>query len=647
MPIIRLDYTNARIYDTYVSSSSVNSNYSGSSSIDVSNSSSNTRESLIRFDFARIPNNVIINSAQLIFRQSTLVSGAAIDVYLPLTSWDDKTVTYSNKPDVGEKITTFTPSANENIDSIADITSAVQMWVDSGDNWGVVLKTNVTNNIAFYSSENSANSTRRPALVIDYTIPTEDKKQVEVFGPVTSASSSTLPKGSTREIDLPPGLQEDDTLMCIVSHDGSEGLVLPAEWNILKHVSTGDGATTHQVIAYKKHNGENNVSIGYNGSNSSIKLAVATYAFRNVRELVYSGGATTTGGNSIQPAETIYVERNSFIMPIMTIGAGGSAYRPDEVEGFQREVHISTGTYASDAALSVYQAYNYNKTVYTPTDLQFRSSSTGYTRHLSVISIVPITNEPPRISGVDEYLGGMSSPFVKSYTVTDPEGDKITVVEKINGETIRTVNSGGSLSVNLTSKWESLPYGKHIVTIEARDDYDSPPHKPTIRTWTFTKTLPSDADLLLAMEGLNNAGAIMEMYKSQLAAKVGAVGDRFEDMVNKVRPVAEGEIMVNANSNTRVRGLSFRPSVVVYTSNSENNVMGTTAVLSDVSKYALKNSSNSNTKVGMNKVQLNHNSGTITYDLSYFAFHKVIEDDGFHVYNPTNDNMLFSWIALG
>ena len=50
-------------------------------------------------------------------------------------------------------------------------------------------------------------------------------------------------------------------------------------------------------------------------------------------------------------------------------------------------------------------------------------------------------NSAPVISGTDENLGAKNTGFAYKYTVTDNESDKVTVIEKINGDVIRTLTN--------------------------------------------------------------------------------------------------------------------------------------------------------------------------------------------------------------
>jgi hypothetical protein len=46
-----------------------------------------------------------------------------------------------------------------------------------------------------------------------------------------------------------------------------------------------------------------------------------------------------------------------------------------------------------------------------------------------------IHNQPPAISGQNADLGTKREGFSHAYTVTDPDGDAVTVVEAVDGKT--------------------------------------------------------------------------------------------------------------------------------------------------------------------------------------------------------------------
>ncbi|QOS97885.1 DNRLRE domain-containing protein [Brevibacterium sp. JNUCC-42] len=94
--------------------------------------------------------------------------------------------------------------------------------------------------------------------------------------------------------------------------------------------------------------------------------------------------------------------------------------------------------------------------------------STEVTRKFRVVH-----NRPPVISGQNKDLGIIEAAPTETYSVTDPEDDSFTVVEKINGTLIRSFpgEAGREETVTLPPDvWLSLqPDIEHILTIEATD----------------------------------------------------------------------------------------------------------------------------------------------------------------------------------
>lgn len=120
-----------------------------------------------------------------------------------------------------------------------------------------------------------------------------------------------------------------------------------------------------------------------------------------------------------------------------------------------------------------------------------------------------ILNDPPVISsslgtsGTD--LGEKKDIFNINYSVSDPNGDVLTITEKIDNVTVNTrtnVSSGSSLTfsnLNNLASFQTILNGKHTLEIIADDGNDS-----TSFTFTFTKKV-TEADITLkealAVEG--------------------------------------------------------------------------------------------------------------------------------------------------
>ena len=102
--------------------------------------------------------------------------------------------------------------------------------------------------------------------------------------------------------------------------------------------------------------------------------------------------------------------------------------------------------------------------------------------------VLEVLNSAPVVSGADSNLGNKSSSFTVSYTVNDSDtGDTLTVTEKVDGTTLRTINNaarGQTYTLDLSSVWSTLTLGSHTITITVTDGKGG----TATRTYTFTKT---------------------------------------------------------------------------------------------------------------------------------------------------------------
>ena len=104
--------------------------------------------------------------------------------------------------------------------------------------------------------------------------------------------------------------------------------------------------------------------------------------------------------------------------------------------------------YARDASNRVYRGY-YSARYFSWRSSGFRNVSLGFRPVLEVL------NTDPLISDSDRNLGDKNTNFTIEYTVDDADGDAVTVVEKLNDETLRTLNNapkGEQLSISITSE---------------------------------------------------------------------------------------------------------------------------------------------------------------------------------------------------
>lgn len=115
------------------------------------------------------------------------------------------------------------------------------------------------------------------------------------------------------------------------------------------------------------------------------------------------------------------------------------------------------------------------------------------------------TNTAPAINASSTNLGEKNAPFNFGYTVTDADGDTLTVAEKLDGKTTKTrtgVASGTALTFEQTASaagFQKILNGNHTITVEVSDG------KETVSTSaTFTKAVHAASVTLaepLAVEG--------------------------------------------------------------------------------------------------------------------------------------------------
>ena len=101
-------------------------------------------------------------------------------------------------------------------------------------------------------------------------------------------------------------------------------------------------------------------------------------------------------------------------------------------------------------------------------------------------AVLILQNSPPSISNSDGSLGSFAKPLVKEYSVAEGDGDFFSILEQLDGSTIRNLSNqrDGNFTIDLTSRWGSLALGTHTLKITATDTKGA----ASIRTWTFSKT---------------------------------------------------------------------------------------------------------------------------------------------------------------
>lgn len=181
------------------------------------------------------------------------------------------------------------------------------------------------------------------------------------------------------------------------------------------------------------------------------------------------------------------------------------------------------------------------------------------------------TNTAPAINASSTNLGKQNAPFNFAYTVTDADGDTLTVTEKLDSKTTATrtgIASGTALTFGQGSTAENFQRilnGSHTIQITANDGKES-----TSLNATFTKSVTSASVTLttpLAVDGditvavLQVTGSIPDdaVFKAEVTNNANDPSPVWQDVTTEVQ---KGTNIVFSNSTaTNGAAFNFRISV--------------------------------------------------------------------------------------
>ena len=181
------------------------------------------------------------------------------------------------------------------------------------------------------------------------------------------------------------------------------------------------------------------------------------------------------------------------------------------------------------------------------------------------------TNTAPAINASSTNLGKQNAPFNFAYTVTDADGDTLTVAEKLDGKTTKTrtgVASGTALTFEQAADaagFQRVLNGRHTLTVEVSDGKET-----TSASATFTKTVHAASVTLaepLTVEGditvavLQVTGSIPDdaVFKAEVTNNAKDAAPVWQDATVEVK---KGVNIVFTNSEaTNGAAFNFRVSV--------------------------------------------------------------------------------------
>lgn len=181
------------------------------------------------------------------------------------------------------------------------------------------------------------------------------------------------------------------------------------------------------------------------------------------------------------------------------------------------------------------------------------------------------TNTAPAINASSTNLGKQNAPFNFAYTVTDADGDALTVTEKLDGKTTATrtgIASGTALTFGQGSTAENFQRilnGSHTIQITANDGKES-----TSLNATFTKSVTSASVTLttpLAVDGditvavLQVTGSIPDdaVFKAEVTNNALDSSPVWQDATTEVKKGVN--IVFENKTATNGAAFNFRVSV--------------------------------------------------------------------------------------
>lgn len=200
-------------------------------------------------------------------------------------------------------------------------------------------------------------------------------------------------------------------------------------------------------------------------------------------EIIYN--AAPSAPPSITAPDTAYSGQNINISCAEATDPDGDAL----TYVFERSANSGAWTQVQSSAARTFSemvSTSWNTLQYRVKAVDTAGNSSAYT---TSGAIAVIHNQPPVISGQNADLGVKREDFTYQYSVTDPDGDTVNVVEKIDGKTIATKNAitlGATQTLSVSGNtFTALTNAKHTITITATDSAGN----SAVRTLTFTKSI--------------------------------------------------------------------------------------------------------------------------------------------------------------
>lgn len=404
----------------------------------------------------------------------------------------------------GAKLDYFTASSAGNSKRIANLNgTATDWWLRSPDTTSTSSVRNVYSNGGGSGSNYSLTHGVRPALVLDSSLSVSDDGSVQTNQAPTTPSSITVPSsimgGSTITVSWGASTDADGNL---------EGYIVER--------STNGGTSWTQIYQGTATSTANTVRFG----TASVMYRVKAYDSEGEASAYKTSGQVTVINNTAPSAPAaISVPSDVKGGGSLVITWSAATDSENNISGYELERSVDGGRFTN-----IYSgtALTYTDTItkgWTSVAYRVRAkdpyTTSGYTT--SATRTVD-NNTAPAITcsnASGSNLGTKSSGFSVSYSVSDADGDAITVTETLDGVTKRTFTAtdGASNSFAVTGEYfQKVLNGDHTLVITATDGKATTTH-----TLHFTKSVtkavitletPMDADDKISVCAITVTGSI-------------------------------------------------------------------------------------------------------------------------------------------
>ena len=182
-----------------------------------------------------------------------------------------------------------------------------------------------------------------------------------------------------------------------------------------------------------------------------------------------------------------------------------------------------------------------------------------------------INNTAPTITSTSTALGTKSAAFAWGYTVSDVDGDKLTVTEQLDGTTTKTrtnIASGTALTFEQTSTtagFQCVLNGDHTLKVTVSDGKLSASETATFTKAVYSATITLAKPLTAASAITAAALSVTGSIPADAAYKVEATNNALDDAPVWQDVTAEVKAGINIifSNTTAAKGAAFNFRVTV------------------------------------------------------------------------------------